>query len=179
MSEHRCDHQFCPVCIERVKREGGEIGARHQEEAPVSIIGIYQMGGQRFDVYHSEGGYRIEQLETGIRSVQLTQAEVERVLIEKQYQKLPDAEVVGGNVQARHETGQFCDCEECTGPDLSSITPSISTIIRYEQGELDDDEIIELFAVLVETGMAWQLQSGYGRTAIQLIDAGLIGSPTR
>lgn len=86
-------------------------------------------------------------------------------------------EITDGMVMARHQTGQFCDCEECSGPDLTGLAgPGIDQIVRYEQGELDEDETLELFAVLVETGMAWQLQGAYGRTAMQLIDAGLIGT---
>jgi hypothetical protein len=47
-------------------------------------------------------------------------------------------------------------------------------IIEFEQGTLDDDAVIELFQELVNTGLAWQLQGSYGRTAADLIDAGLV-----
>ncbi len=50
----------------------------------------------------------------------------------------------------------------------------ITDIIAYEQGELEEEEIIELFQNLVDTGMAWQLQGSYGRTACALIEAGLV-----
>ncbi|MEU7400061.1 hypothetical protein [Streptomyces sp. NPDC044948] len=47
-------------------------------------------------------------------------------------------------------------------------------LISFELGELDDSETLELFAYLVETGMAWNLQGAYGRAAQRLIDLGLI-----
>lgn len=47
-------------------------------------------------------------------------------------------------------------------------------IIAFESGELDGDGIIKLFQNLVDTGLAWQLQGFYGRTAHQLIEAGLV-----
>lgn len=47
-------------------------------------------------------------------------------------------------------------------------------IIDYENGDLDEDETIALFQGLVDTGLAWQLQGSYGRTAQRMIEAGLI-----
>mgnify|MGYP001397707787 CR=1 FL=1 len=50
-------------------------------------------------------------------------------------------------------------------------------IIAYEAGELNETETIELFQELVNSGLAWQLQGHYGRTAAALIDAGLVRNP--
>lgn len=49
----------------------------------------------------------------------------------------------------------------------------VSGIIRYENGELDEEETVELFQGLIDSGEAWTLQGHYGRTAQSLIDAGL------
>jgi hypothetical protein len=53
----------------------------------------------------------------------------------------------------------------------------IDRIIAYEQGELADDDIVELFQELVDNGMAWTLQGHYGRTAAGLIQVGLVRRP--
>jgi hypothetical protein len=53
----------------------------------------------------------------------------------------------------------------------------LSAIIAFEQGELDEDGVVELFQHLVDTGLAWQLQGFYGRTAADLIEAGLVTVP--
>lgn len=45
-------------------------------------------------------------------------------------------------------------------------------IIRYEQGDLDHEEVVTLFQELIDTGLAWTLQGSYGRMAIALIRAG-------
>lgn len=50
-------------------------------------------------------------------------------------------------------------------------------VIAYENGELNETETIELFQELVDSGLAWQLQGHYGRTAAALIDAGLVRNP--
>jgi hypothetical protein len=50
----------------------------------------------------------------------------------------------------------------------------LSAIMAFENGELDESATIELFQYLVDTGMAWELQGAYGRTAQALIDSGLV-----
>tara|TARA_B100000287_G_C20250891_1_gene630043 strand:- start:411 stop:569 length:159 start_codon:yes stop_codon:yes gene_type:complete len=45
-------------------------------------------------------------------------------------------------------------------------------IIKYEMGDLGDLDCIALFQELIDTGLAWQLQGHYGRTATALIEAG-------
>lgn len=52
--------------------------------------------------------------------------------------------------------------------------PLIGAIIDYEDGALSEEETISLFQRLVDTGLAWQLQGHYGRTAVALIEAGLV-----
>ena len=47
-------------------------------------------------------------------------------------------------------------------------------LLAFEIGDIDQEETIELFQELVDTGMAWTLQGSYGRTAAQLIEAGLV-----
>ncbi len=55
--------------------------------------------------------------------------------------------------------------------------PDVSKIIAYEQGLLDEFEIVDLFQELVDSGDAWRLQGHYGRTAVSLINAGLVTEP--
>ena len=49
----------------------------------------------------------------------------------------------------------------------------IDKIIAFENGELTEKEVIELFQELINTGEVWSLQGSYGRLAKQLIEAGL------
>jgi len=50
----------------------------------------------------------------------------------------------------------------------------VDRITAYEDGTASDADIVTLFQDLVDTGMAWQLQGSYGRTAAAMIRAGLI-----
>jgi hypothetical protein len=47
-------------------------------------------------------------------------------------------------------------------------------IIEFETGEATEEQVIELFQYLVDTGLAWSLQGTYGRTAEALLEAGVI-----
>lgn len=50
----------------------------------------------------------------------------------------------------------------------------VGAIIDYEGSEQSAEETLRLFQYLVDTGLAWQLQGHYGRTAKALIDKGLV-----
>lgn len=53
----------------------------------------------------------------------------------------------------------------------------VGAIIAYETGELSEDGTVELFQHLVNNGHAWSLQGHYGRTAQEMINAGIINAP--
>ena len=50
--------------------------------------------------------------------------------------------------------------------------PNIDQIMKFENGEMEQDEVVEMFQELINSGMAWKLQGSYGRTAMALIEAG-------
>lgn len=49
----------------------------------------------------------------------------------------------------------------------------VDQIIAYEQGDLNQEQMIELFQSLINTGLAFKLQGHYGRTAKALLRAGI------
>ncbi len=53
----------------------------------------------------------------------------------------------------------------------------IDKIIAYEQGDLNEEDTINLFQELINSGQAWTLQGHYGRTAKALIEAGACTLP--
>ena len=50
----------------------------------------------------------------------------------------------------------------------------ISSIIRYEDGNMSENDTIAFFGELVANGMAWTLQGSYGRMAESLIRNGYL-----
>jgi hypothetical protein len=51
--------------------------------------------------------------------------------------------------------------------------PNITTLMAFENGELDEDQVIEFIQDGIDKGWVWKLQGFYSRTAQALIDAGL------
>jgi len=47
-----------------------------------------------------------------------------------------------------------------------------ANIIDYENGEMEEEEIIALFQKLIDSGLVFKLQGHYGRTASKLIRSG-------
>ena len=48
----------------------------------------------------------------------------------------------------------------------------VSFIVDYEAGLLDEEQIIEGFQRLIDSGIVWSLQGSYGRMAKALIENG-------
>ena len=55
----------------------------------------------------------------------------------------------------------------------------VQDIMAFESGEMTEEEVLEFFQDLVDTGMAWTLQGSYGRLAARLIESGLITNNVR
>ena len=53
----------------------------------------------------------------------------------------------------------------------------VDKIIAFEQGRLDDEEIIDLFQEMINDGSVWSLQGVYGRAAQSLICNGYCQMP--
>lgn len=54
------------------------------------------------------------------------------------------------------------------------------TAVGIAEGFIDADsqeQHIEAWQFLVDTGLAWQLQGWFGRTAVALIERGIINAP--
>lgn len=60
-------------------------------------------------------------------------------------------------------------------PDLSTLD---AVMIAEGVEDASIDKQLEAWQLLVDTGLAWQLQGWYGRTAEQLISQGLINPAT-
>lgn len=54
---------------------------------------------------------------------------------------------------------------------------NVNQIIAYESGELDEEEILDLFQDMINSGVVWQLQGHYGRMASNLLEQGLCVPP--
>jgi hypothetical protein len=55
-----------------------------------------------------------------------------------------------------------------------SAKVKLYNIIAYENGELNEEDAVELFQSLVDSGLVWRLQGSYARAAQAMILSGLI-----
>lgn len=60
---------------------------------------------------------------------------------------------------------------------MSNPMNLMSQILDYEAGILEEDEMVEFFQDLYETGLLWQLQGHYQRTFQDLVASGAIYVP--
>lgn len=51
--------------------------------------------------------------------------------------------------------------------------PDINDIIAFENGEMDQDQVVDFIQGGIDRGWVWCLQGAYQRLAISLINAGL------
>jgi hypothetical protein len=56
---------------------------------------------------------------------------------------------------------------------MTKTTDIVDRITAYEAGDLQGEETVELFQELIDSGLVWKVQGSYGRTAMDLIEAGL------
>jgi hypothetical protein len=65
------------------------------------------------------------------------------------------------------------------GPRMNPKRPSVDDIMRYESGEMSEEEALKFFSKLIRSGMVNHLQGSYGRTAAALIKQGLLSPDGR
>ena len=52
----------------------------------------------------------------------------------------------------------------------------VGLMMAFEDGTISEKEFFNLFSDLIKTGLVWQLQGFYGRTAKRLINEGYINN---
>ena len=71
------------------------------------------------------------------------------------------------------ESNDLAGVHPKTGSAKKAAGPDVGKIMRYEDGEMDQDEIVEFFQELIDSGAIYHLQGSYGRMAQHLISQGL------
>ena len=85
------------------------------------------------------------------------------------------------DVEVVHREGHEVTVD--TGETIATVGPGgtpfdvVDFVIEYEDGRLGEEEIVRGFQHLIDSGLAWQFQGHYGRTAAGLIQAGLCSTP--
>lgn len=66
-----------------------------------------------------------------------------------------------------------------TTPNAEKPFDHVNFIMDFESGQMKEEAVIAGFQELINSGLAWQLQGTYGRTANQLIAAGHCTRPAQ
>ena len=71
------------------------------------------------------------------------------------------------------ESNDLAGVHPKTGSSKQAAMPDVDKIMKYEEGLMDEDETVEFFQELIDSGMIYHLQGSYGRMAQHLISQGL------
>ena len=52
------------------------------------------------------------------------------------------------------------------------MVTNVDDFVRYESGEMTEEEVIVFMQSLIDSGLAWKLQGHYGRMANFLLEQG-------
>jgi len=55
----------------------------------------------------------------------------------------------------------------------------VEKIIKFENGEMNQEETIDFFQEIINSGLVWELQGFYGRQAMELIEENLCTEPSQ
>ncbi len=115
---------------------------------------------------------------------QQTLNEIEDIIDRIEFHKLQDvlSEIYTRAQVRAYEVGEMMENERNTTRIKDRIKEMNlaewhERVLLYETDQMSEQEMISLFQDLVDTGMAWKLQGHYGRTAMILLDAGVIAPP--
>jgi hypothetical protein len=108
---------------------------------------------------------------------QQTLNEIEDIVDRIEFHKLQDvlSEIYTRAQVRAYEIGEMMENERNTAR-IKEMNLA-ERVLLYETDQMSEQEMIKLFQDLVDTGMAWKLQGHYGRTAMILLDAGVIAPP--
>jgi hypothetical protein len=65
------------------------------------------------------------------------------------------------------------ECDVCAGGTHNGVRfDACDFIMRFETGDMDDEEVSSGFQHLIDSGIVWSLQGNYQRTARRLVELG-------
>lgn len=57
--------------------------------------------------------------------------------------------------------------------EIRKVWFQLDEVIKYEAGDLNEDQTVALFQSLIDSGLAWSLPANYGKIASDLIALGV------